>query len=363
MTISRHARAFLRHATPAMGETGRAELVRATFGAGLAMGLSDILLWILRHYTPGLAVEGGDPLSEVMIVSPFAATAFLILTLPNSPLAQPWSVIVGNTVGAAAGVICAAVLSLPVISAILAVGLSVLFMAKARALHPPGAAMALNVVLISQSDGYLGPGFALTTVIVGSILLIVFGMIFNPLTGRRYPFRPADEAPAEEIPTLAAMLERFKLSANIGVADLSRLIATLEAEATAKHLGQITAARMMTPSPVSLPRHTPVDTIAGVFRDCAYRTIPIVDADGRYLGLVQHMSLVGASPTATAETLMTVAPGVEPETGMTDILALLTSGRLRVVAVVREGILIGIITRSDLIDVLARALRGSSVLP
>lgn len=363
MTFRNRVAAIWRHATPAMGGTSGRELARATLGTGLAIGLTDILLWLLRHNTPSLPGGTGDPLSEVILVSPFAATAFLILTVPNSPLAQPWSVIVGNTAGVAAGAVCVYFLPFPVISAALSVGLAVVVMTLARALHPPGAAMALNAVLFHQAGGDTGPGFVLATVTAGSVLLVAFGMVFNPLTGRRYPFRSADEAGEQDSLTLATILERLKLSANIGVADLSRLIATVEAEATAHHLGHISAASMMTPAPLALLKDAKTDELTAAFREKSFRTIPIVDSDGRYLGLIQHMSLVGADETAVAQDLMSLVPGVEPETEMPEILALLTSGQLRVVPVVSNDRLVGIITRSDLIEVLARALRGGPSQP
>ena len=65
----------LGHFTPAMGATGRGELLRATAGVGLAILLCDLCLWMIRHYSAFLPGGQGSPLSEIILVSPFAATA------------------------------------------------------------------------------------------------------------------------------------------------------------------------------------------------------------------------------------------------------------------------------------------------
>lgn len=346
----------LHHIGPAMGHTAQRELARATIGTAVAIMLCDLALWSLRHFTPALPGGTGDPLREVIIVAPFAATAFLILTVPNSPLSQPWSVIMGNVMAALAGVICAALVPFPLLGASAAVGTSVLAMALARALHPPGAAMALNVVLLSYAGGDTGPVFLLATVTAGSVVLVLFGIVFNTATGRRYPFRAATEALPAEAAYLSALLERLRLSANIGVADLSRVIATVEAEATARHLGQKNAAEMMTTRPITLSSAATLPEIMAIFAEHTHFAYPVVH-EGRYLGLLTQTKLIDAPHDVTAADLMQSVPTVVPGAELPAILAPLTSGRNRLLPVVEDGHLIGIITRADLLGVLARALR------
>lgn len=351
-------RAVWRHMTPAMGQTAREEVLRATIGTTLGIALTDLLLWTLRHFTPALPGGTGDPLRELILVSPFAATAFLILSVPNSPLAQPWSVIIGNTVGCACGVVAVWLFPYPVLAAALGVGLSVVTMALMRALHPPGAAMALNAVLLHLGGNDTGAAFVLATVTLGSVVLVLFGMVFNPASGRRYPFRPPSETLPSEAISLAAVLERLKLSANIGVTDLSRLIAAVEAEATAHHLGHMAAGGMMTAAPFTLPPTATLNEVAAAFKEHPFRSIPVTEQD-RYLGLVRQSALIGAPETALAQDLMAEVVTVTPAAELPEVLPHLTTGRIRVLPVVDQGRLVGIITRSDLIAVLARALRGA----
>jgi CBS domain-containing membrane protein len=286
---------------------------------------------MIRHSSALLPGGTGNPLSEINLVSPFAATAFLNLTVPNSPLAQPWSVVVGNTLGTAAGVLCFALLPFPILAAALSVALAVLAMAWLRALHPPGAAMALNAV--------------------------IFGALFNPLTGRRYPFRQPDEALPKEAACLADILERFRVSATIGVADLSRLIIVAETEATAHHLGHKMAASMMTHDPFALPPEADLEAIRAAFRDHPFRAIPVAKADATSCGLILQNAMLDAEGDATAAKVMDKVPTLAPEAELPAIMPLLTQGNCRVVPVVDQDRLVGVITWSDLIRLLSRSLR------
>lgn len=86
---------------PAVPRPGAPETVKAALGAGLGLLVADLLLQgIAPHPAP------------VLPVAPFGASAFVIHAVPSSPLAQPWPVVVGNTVSALAGLL-ALMLPLP----------------------------------------------------------------------------------------------------------------------------------------------------------------------------------------------------------------------------------------------------------
>ena len=124
---------------PAMARPTLREAVRAGTGAGLALALSGLLLLGVHAQ-----VADGSP-HGLLLIAPLGASAFLLFAVPNSPLAQPWSAITGNTVSALIAI--TAVLSgLPQLAAIgLAIAGAILAMAMLRAMHPPGAAVALAI--------------------------------------------------------------------------------------------------------------------------------------------------------------------------------------------------------------------------
>ena len=121
------------------------------------------------------------------LMASLGASALLVFALPQSPLAQPWAVIGGNTLSALVGISCAHFTDLPITVALaLAASLSILGMFILRCLHPPAAAVALIAVL----GHVLHYRYAFFPVMVDSILLIMAGAIYSNLTGKPYPNRP-----------------------------------------------------------------------------------------------------------------------------------------------------------------------------
>jgi CBS domain-containing membrane protein len=160
------------------------EVARAAIGAALGLFLADLILW-------GLGGAGVPMMTQSALIAPFGASAFLIFAVPNSPLAQPWSAVVGNTVSALSAllVLQAHLPMVPAISA--AVLLAMVAMALTRATHPPGGAVAIATVLLAKPDHMPGLSFALIPVFAGTVALVLLGLIWNRATGRAYPHPPA----------------------------------------------------------------------------------------------------------------------------------------------------------------------------
>ena len=160
---------------------GRGERVRAALGAVAGVLVAGLLCrWgaLAWDVTPWL-------------MAPLGASAVLVFALPASPLAQPWAVLVGNTLSALVGVACVNLIAEPVLAAAVAVGGAVTLMFAARALHPPGGATALLVVL----TGVHSPQFALFPVALNSLLLVLVAVLYNRLTGHDYPHRQMASSP------------------------------------------------------------------------------------------------------------------------------------------------------------------------
>ena len=120
------------------------------------------------------------------LMASLGASALLVFALPQSPMAQPWAVIAGNTLSALVGISVLYFISEPLIAMPLAASLSILGMFIMRCLHPPAAAVALIVVL-GQVTHYR---YAFFPVMVDSVLLILAGAAYSNLTGKSYPNRP-----------------------------------------------------------------------------------------------------------------------------------------------------------------------------
>ncbi|OYY84365.1 MAG: hypothetical protein B7Y34_00710, partial [Methylophilales bacterium 16-45-9] len=122
-----HLPDWLRQFTPAATVISNRERLRSAVGAFAGIALtSAISYWFIQ-----------DAHAIPYLIAPMGASAVLLFAVPSSPLAQPWSVLGGNTVAAIIGVTCALWITHPMLSAAIAVGLSILIMLYLRCLHPP----------------------------------------------------------------------------------------------------------------------------------------------------------------------------------------------------------------------------------
>jgi CBS domain-containing membrane protein len=152
------------------------ERVRSAFGAFIGLTLVFVVAQYLKELTG---------INEWLIAS-LGASALLVFALPQSPMAQPWAVIAGNTLSALVGITINHVVTEQIIALPLAAALSILGMFILRCLHPPAAAVAL----IAALGNVLHYRYAFFPVMVDSALLIVAGAIYSNLTGKSYPNRP-----------------------------------------------------------------------------------------------------------------------------------------------------------------------------
>jgi CBS-domain-containing membrane protein len=119
-----------------------------------------------------------------LVVAPFGASSVLLFGAPQSPLAQPRNMVLGNAVAALVAVICVTVLGKTPLAMGLAVGLAIAAGQRLRCLHPPAGAVALLGVLLNAH-----PPFVLVPVLSGSLLLVLIAVLFHrlvPATGT-YP--------------------------------------------------------------------------------------------------------------------------------------------------------------------------------
>lgn len=155
-----------------------AECLRSVFGAFLG-------LLLVFATAKSIGEHGG--IDEWLIAS-MGASALLVFVIPQSPMAQPWAVIAGNTLSALVGISCFRLFGDMLIALPLAVALSIFGMIILRCLHPPAAAVALIVVL-----GHIGHyRYAFFPVMVDTVLLILTGVVYSNLTGKTYPNKPPE---------------------------------------------------------------------------------------------------------------------------------------------------------------------------
>lgn len=385
--IRRLVRAF----GPVMARPRGIEPLRAALGAGLGLLACGLIL-------AGAAFYAVPDQAGLVLIAPLGASAFLMFAVPNSPLAQPWSAVVGNSVSALVAV-AVLHLDLPVTAAAgLAVGLAMVAMALLRALHPPGAAVALTTVL--AAPGSLGYGFVLVPVMLDTVLLMLVAIAFNRATGRKYPFRqphaesvhhtrdaPPDRRLGLSPEDLADLLGRFNLSANIGAEDFGRVLAAAEEAAAERRFAGLRCGEVMSRDVVRVAPATRLRVVADLFRRHAFKALPVCDTGDRLVGIItqndliqrarrdarlEHRSFAEAlsgllrtpAKPPRARDIMTHDPiTVLVDTPVGALLHLLADGGVQAVPVLEGARMVGILTRSDLLAVLARDALWAGVAP
>ena len=120
----------------------------------------------------------------IFLIASFGSTMVLLFGYPESPFAQPKNIIFGHFLTALIGIIFLNFVPLPIFLNIpLAVGFGVMFMILLKVTHPPAGGNPIIVIIGSVSFDYL-----LTPVLIGSIIVVMFGVIINKfLFKKEYP--------------------------------------------------------------------------------------------------------------------------------------------------------------------------------
>jgi CBS-domain-containing membrane protein len=148
-----------------------------------AGGLSAVLvvLWVGQFWV------GGH--TGMLAIASMGSTAVLLFAAPHGAMSQPWPVFGGHLVSALIGVTCVRWLGHDtMLTASLAVALSIAAMYSLRCLHPPGGATAMYAVLGGETVHALGYGYLFSPVLLNISVLLAVAVAFNyPFAWRRYP--------------------------------------------------------------------------------------------------------------------------------------------------------------------------------
>jgi len=267
-----HARAWL----PGRTTVDARERLRAVAGAGLGLLATALLCrWL-----------AGPLAATVWLIAPLGASAVLVFAVPASPLAQPWSVIGGNTLSALVGIAAANWIPDPALAAAVAVAGAIGLMFSARCLHPPGGAAALLAVLTHTTHF----SAALFPFLTNSLLLVLAGVAYNTLTGRRYPHVQVVRPPAADArfsqADIDAVLTRYNQVLDISRDDLESLIRETELESYKRRLGTLTCADIMSSVPISVEFGTPLQEAWTLMHERHIKALPVTDRTRRVVGIV-----------------------------------------------------------------------------
>jgi CBS domain-containing protein len=122
---------------------------------------------------------------------------------------------------------------------------------------------------------------------------------------------------------------------------------------------------VMTSPVITISPDTSVPSAADFLRSHGFTAAPVVDADGHLVGIVSEADLVRSSvvpdwwviqrePDPTVEQMMTSAPTtMRSGDDVADVVRVMLDARIRSIPIVDDGELVGIVTRRDVLHVVA----------
>lgn len=376
-----HLIPFLKRFIPGLAPVSAAERLRAGIGALIGLVITGVATRL------ALGPDSAVPL----LIAPMGASSVLLFAVPSSPLAQPWSIIGGNTVAALVGVTAARLVPDPFLAAGLAGGIAIGLMLLLRCLHPPSGAVALTAVLGGEAVHTLGYGFVLAPVLLNSLLLLATALAYNALTGRRYPavaHAPArenrDPPPSARLgfsdTDLDAALKQYDRLLDVSRQDLEQVLRLAEVRAYARRSGEITCADIMSRDVTAISPEASMREALNLIRGHHVKALPVTTEDARVVGIVtqsdlldkaswgaggprvslsqrlRHVVRLARAPQGSVQEIMSVhVQSARPETPIADLVPMMADGGHHAVPVVDgNDQLAGIVTQSDLIAALFR---------
>lgn len=350
---------------------GQREFWLGSLGIGLGLWLTG---WLSQQ-----ALDGLDP----WFVAPMGASAVLLFLLPASPLAQPWSILGGNLVSALIGISCAKLFGHSVPVAALAGALAAAAMLALRCLHPPGGAVALTAVLGSPGIQLLGYGFAFLPVGINSAFMLLVALLFNNLSGHRYPHRggtggrprstrdPAPSLRGSLKEDLDLALASFGERLDIDREDLEEIVVRASLQAQNRRWGDMRCQDLMSRDVIRIGPRDALDLAWSRLTSHHIHALPVTDAQGQLLGLLSLNDFVVGQKTSdprqlprmsqvhrVEDIMNTRVASARPEQPIPELARAFADGGLHHMPVLdAQRRVVGMVTPSDLLAVLFQASR------
>jgi CBS domain-containing membrane protein len=369
-------RGWLRRWAPAPLPISRAERWRVI--GGVALGVLVM----------ALVSKWAEPLHVGWLIAPVGASAVLVFGLPGSPLAQPWSVVAGNTLSALVGTACALLVPDGAAGGALAVALAFGAMLAGRCLHPPGGAIALMAVL-SHSPSW---SFAVVPVLTSSVLLVALAVAYHAATGHTYPHRHAGESAVPQPDgvhrftraDLDQALAHYNELIDVDPDDLVNLLQHAEAAAYQRTLGELRCEDVMTRNPMAVEYGTALSEAWAVMRTNHIKALPVIDRARRIVGIVTFADFLNMARLDDHDGLAARLQSLLRPSGLLhserpEVVGQIMTRQVRVVSAQRHAVellplfseaghhhlpvideerrLVGVLTQSDLVRALSQAVR------
>lgn len=273
---------------PGLGRTSPLDRLRSSIGAVIGILLTGVVSTLAL----------GPNVSLPLLIAPMGASAVLLFAAPTSPLAQPWSLLGGNVVAAVIGVTCARFIHDPVVAAAIAIGLAIGGMMLLSCLHPPSGAVALTAVLGGPAIWKAGYWFVFSPVLINSLILVGIAILFNNVTGRRYPHlapAPNPHGTRDPLPTqrtgvliedLQAVIADYGEVLDVSPDELDSLLNQAQIRAFNRRSGELTCGEIMSRDVVTVRPTTSLKHAWMCLIEHRIKALPVITDEAGLVGIV-----------------------------------------------------------------------------
>lgn len=333
-------------------------------GALFGLALSSLISWcVLGNF-------------NAWYIAPMGASSVLLFAVPASPLAQPWNVIIGNTIAALIGVACYHIFPNLTIAFSVAVSLSIFLMMTTDSLHPPSGAVAITAVLGGTSIHELGYMFWFYPVLLNSVLLLAIAIIYNRMLGKAYPqaaqlnTRSKDPTPTQKVSIqpqdIQDVLEQQTELLDISEYDLQKIILEVQAKASLRVNHHFTCADIMTKDVIRLKQDDDIQVALDKFKQMNLMSLPVVDDEDALVGTLALYEVVewfkrsidmrGSWEHQVKHIMIRQVITVKPEQPIQDLIPYFVERSFNYIPVIKHEKLIGVVSRSDMIAAMNQLL-------
>lgn len=270
---------------PTSGKVKFREKLLSATGAFLGLLISSVI----SH----LALGELNP----WFIAPMGASAVLLFAVPASPLAQPWSIIGGNSIAALIGVTALHLFDNTSVAFSVAVSVTIFVMLSLRCLHPPSGAVAMTAILGGPAVSTLGYHFVIWPVAINSLFMLIMAILFNNLIGRKYPHQVSttdhkanvsNPLPSERIGITSQDVEdviegRTELL-DISAGDLKELLLEAQQHAYQRFSGNIRCQDIMSRNVLSLHANDTLTHALHLFESNNLLSLPVLNKNQQLVG-------------------------------------------------------------------------------
>jgi CBS domain-containing protein len=118
---------------------------------------------------------------------------------------------------------------------------------------------------------------------------------------------------------------------------------------------------VMTRNVITFREETPVEEVAQTLSSKRITGAPVIGAEGMVVGIVSEIDVITKKGKVARDIMSTHVISVTEDTGIDEAARLLAGERIRRVPVIKRGKMVGLLSRSDVLDFFAKTRWTCSV--